>query len=349
MRSWRDERLAKRIKREAVVEAKAEGEVVMLKSEWKKKMIGAMGLMLGLGAMQSTDVHATELFVKQRDSSGAVVRMSGPQNLNGFREPMVRWNECGDSSIGPGAGQVTWDYSQARAEAGWPVVPGLMVGCTDRRISETFLNFLNTNFARCVSMGTLPETQLEIATVLAGAGSKENADTIDNHVSSAVRRIEAVYEARLEEMEEDIKSIRILHQGIQGDSNHSSRSYHSAAVLRALDLSHVEVEYKFGSKTVYQHNVGTYAENAQISGRSSSLNQHQLSQQRFWQVFGACITAKGGAVISKVLHHTSSGRRHAGHVHVSLPYRNRGSYNSKDFDPGFNWKALALHSADASR
>lgn len=316
----------------------------MSRSEKTLKLVALVGL-LGFGSSMGVEAEAAELFAKQRSSSGAIVRMSGPVNLNGFREPMVRWNECGDSSIGPGSGQVTWDYAQSRAQAGWPSVPGQMVRCTNRRVSETFLNFLNTNFARCVSMGALPETQLEIATVLASAGSKANSGTIDSRVSAAVRRIESVYEARLQEMEEDVKSIRILHQGIQGDSNHTSRSYHSAAVLRALDLSHVEIDYKFGTKTVYQHNVGTYAENAQIAGRTANLNQHQLSQQRFWQVFGACITAKGGAVITKVLHHTSSGRRHAGHVHVSLPYRNRGRYNSKDYDPGFNWQVLAQQRA----
>lgn len=266
-----------------------------------------------------------ETFAAQK-SGGSTVRFKGGTNLNGFREPMVRWNECGDNdSILSGA--YINDYSSEKSAASYPSSSKL-ASCTDRKISEAFFNFLNKNFKRCVAISTLPAAQKEISNTIWNASSRTDVSGLDNKLNAAIGRIEDAHSSSIQNAENSIQSIKIFHNGVQGDSRHSNRSYHAATVLRAIDISYIVTKDTSGKQKVWQHNVGSYAD------RVSSPNAEQAEQVAFWRTFSACMTEAGGATITKVLYSTGTSYNHKGHVHLSLPYRNRGSYYSRDYEPG---------------
>lgn len=255
-------------------------------------------------------------------------RESRSKNLNGVYENTVVWNECGGSK-GSLRGNYTEQYEANSSSATWS--SSKVSGCGNRKISKAFAEFLSKNLGRCAAMGTLPEAHTEVSAALKKV-RKTDAGAVDNAISGAVKRVNTSHANKVNQIANNIASIEILHQGIQGDSNHKSTSYHSAAVLRAIDLSHIRIKYKDGTSKVYQHGVASFAENANRNNKFSSLNAEQQTQHKFWTTFGACLTEKDGGIISKSLHHTKIGLAHAGHVHISLPYANRGRYNSKHED-----------------
>jgi hypothetical protein len=279
-------------------------------------------------------------------ADGSVVRTLGDKNLNGVRETFVNWDEC--ASNAELVGQVTWDYSQTRESASMPTKKDDMVPCTKRRISEAFANFLNMNMKYCIAVAAMPSTQLHVIQAMAaikkahGSGyktksAKDGRLVVDEEMKTSLGTFMAKNSAAIDKEVESISQVKLLHQGIAGDNNHGSKSYHSARAMRAIDMSHFQVvrnvkndEGKVITTTkLFQHNVASYAEKEESAGRAEALTDEQTSQHAFWQAYGACIQQKGGAVISYCSQHTGAGLKHQGHMHVSLPYDPPGSYNSK--------------------
>jgi len=288
---------------------------------------------LSVVVLSSGSVKAAPVMKKATNADGAILRFKGETNLNGFSEWMVKWDEC-QSGKGLVNGQVTWDYNAMKADVSWPTTPSMMVACAPRAVSEVFVNFLNKHLSYCVALATVPKARQEVSATLLRVDDKSDASGVDNAIVAAVQRAERSQKSEIATAVSELASIQILHQGIIGDEHHTNHSYHAAEVLRAIDISHIRATTTAGVVKTYQHNVGTYAENLEIAGKADKKSTSQLVQQRFWQAFGACMTAKGAGVISKQLHHTGSGKRHAGHMHISLPFHNRGKYNTKDVDPG---------------
>ncbi len=291
----------------------------------------ATGVFVGLSIL-NVELQAGVFFTKALDEDGEVLRFKGEENLNGFSEWMVQWNEC-SSGVGKISGQVTWDYAAARTEVSWPTDSKLLVGCASRTMSEKLNIFFNDNFAYCAAFASTPAARQEISKSVSRVDDKSDCSGVDNIIVAAVGRAERELKSEIEASVRDVSRIEILHQGILADENHSSTSYHSKPTMRAIDISHIRLRTNGGFVKTYQHNVGTYAENLDIAKKSSLKTISQLVQQRFWRAFGACMTSKGGAVISKTLHHSGAGLRHAGHMHVSLPFKNKGNYNSKSVTP----------------
>lgn len=299
----------------------------LIKNYFKKTFCVAVLLSSAYGYASSS---VNTKFAYALNANGSVHKIKGPKNLNGFSEPMVQWDECSNKT-GKIKGQVTWDYSTARTSSKWPTKASMMVACSKRKVSANFMKFLNKNFSYCVALATLPAAQKEIVTTIYRAGKKTDTSGIDNSVKNAIYRVIRANGSSINSALKKISGISILHQGIIGDNNHSNTSYHSMAALRAIDVSHIKVKTA-SAVTLYQHNVATYAENLEILKKRSSKTPHQIAQHAFWQSFGACMSAKGAGVISKTLHHSKAGLRHAGHMHLSLPYQNRGKYKTKDVD-----------------
>lgn len=290
---------------------------------------------------------ALSFFTLKYNSDGEVIRELGPVNRNGKQEKMVKWNECGKSDGTGLSAQVTWDYEPKRKAAALPTNSDDMVNCTTRNISEAFVNFLEKNMKFCIAAASMPSVQSEVAKVISSLKETHgsvyktkmgpNGLLIDEKMSA---KLSTVFTDKAEAIAKEVSSIsgvKLLHQGIAGDDHHTSTSYHAKEAMRAIDMSHLQVTREtkdadgstVKTNKLYQHNVASFAEDKVIHGNASDLSDEQKSQHAFWQSYGACIQQKGGEVISNCIHHTSSGFKHQGHMHVSLPYDPRGAYNSK--------------------
>ena len=281
----------------------------------------------------------------ERNADGSIIRTYGNKNLNGIREPMVTWDEC-DSNAGL-VGQVTWDYDSKRPTASMPTKKSDLPPCTKRKMSEAFANFLNENMKYCIAAASMPSTQLHVTQALAAIKSAHGSDykkesgsgglVVDTKLKASIGAFLEKNADAVNKEVESIAQVKLLHQGIVGDSSHSNTSYHAASVMRAIDMSHLQVIRKgkaedgtpTTSTQLWQHNVAAYAESATIAGRGDELTDQQTAQHAFWQAYGACLQHKGGALISYCVHHTGAGLKHLGHMHVSLPYKPKGRYNEK--------------------
>jgi|GEM_PF-2547198 len=299
-------------------------------------------------ATSSSRSRAASSFISLKyDSDGEVIRELGPENRNGKKEKMVKWNECGNSNGTGLSAQVTWDYEPKRKAPALPTDSDDMVNCTTRNISEEFVNFLEKNMKFCIAAASMPALQTEVEKVVASVKETHGSDyktkmgpnglVIDEKLSAKLKTLFVEKADAITKEVDAISGVKLLHQGIAGDDNHTSTSYHAKEAMRAIDMSHLQVTREtkdadgkiVKTKKLYQHNVSSFAEDKIIHGKASDLNDEQKSQHSFWQAYGACIQQKGGEVISNCIHHTTAGFKHQGHMHVSLPYDPRGAYNSK--------------------
>lgn len=104
----------------------------------------------------------------------------------------------------------------------------------------------------------------------------------------------------------DVHHVNLIHVGIAGDKNHTSRSLHS--VNRAIDIKTFEITYKDGSTEKIHSN-------------------QQLVRQDFFQKFAMCwssaIVSQNSSPCPGSIPKGYVGRespKHRQHIHISLPY-----------------------------
>jgi len=298
----------------------------------KKVFVLTTGLIaLSVGTLKADLFSDPTKFALVTDAAGRIITHETDPNLNDIKETLVKWDECGNSQSTL-QGQVTWAYNDNMKTVEWPTDKDDLVPCTKRDVSKEFVEFLNDNFAKCVATGLQKDAQQEVNNSLYRLDSKSDPLEVDRIISTAIGRTNDKASKQISDILKNFKSIEILHQGIIADERHSSRSYHSAFTMRAIDISHIRVTTKDNTSFILQHNVASYAENLEMTKSTQTPTSEQTAQSRFWRTFGACMTAGEGGIISKNLHHTGSGFKHSGHMHISLPYRDIGNYFEKGVD-----------------